>query len=319
MRIERDDAKIGLMVIVAFLLFGGLMMYRSLVALAARETLLKVRLASAADVVVGTEVQLQGLRVGQVNQIDLERHGVVYTFLATLGVQKDLLLWQGTRAVVTSKVLGGSFLELQLPAVATRLHPLDPSQVLETGVSASLGSLIEEIQGFVRNLNQGVSEVRTHLQKKGLGAVLDHPSVGRALGDLDSTLVEYRTLARNGQAVLRHGDATLQSVDQNLASTQKSLAVLQDLLERRSGELDAIVVNLAKSLQELQALSGDAQKLMKEGGPEAAAALKALNRNLKATAELVEILKAKPSRVLWGKPTTLELEKAKQKVEKEVP
>ena len=115
MIIERDDAKIGLMVIAAFLLFAGLMMHRSVTALAARETQLRVRLASASDLVVGTEVELQGLRVGQVNRIELERHGVEYTFLATLGVQKELLLWKGTRAVVISKVLGGSFLELQLP------------------------------------------------------------------------------------------------------------------------------------------------------------------------------------------------------------
>jgi len=315
MIIERDDAKIGLMVIAAFLLFAGLMMHRSVTALAARETQLRVRLASASDLVVGTEVQLQGLRVGQVNRIELERHGVEYTFLATLGVQKELLLWKGTRAVVISKVLGGSFLELQLPVLAARLEPLDPTQVLEAGSSASLGSLIEEIQGFVRNLNQGVSEIRVQLRKKGLGSVLDHPTVNRALVDLDATLVEYRTLAKDGQTVLHHGDATLQSVDQNLASTQKSLAVIQGLLERRSGELDAIVVDLARSLQELQALGGDAQRLLKAGGPEAEATLRALHRNLKATEELVEVLKAKPSRLLWGKPSASELEKARKKVE----
>ncbi|WP_005032156.1 MlaD family protein [Holophaga foetida] len=316
MKIERDDAKIGVMVIVALLLFGGLLMYRSVSALAARETRLKVRLASASDAVVGTEVQLQGFRVGQVNSIELERHGVEYTFLATLGVQKDLLLWKGTSAVMTSKVVGGSFLELKLPPVEGRKTPLDPGEVLEATNSASLGSLIEEIQGFVRNLDQGVTELRTHLQRKGLGSLLEHPAVSRTLGNLDATLAEYRTLARDGQTVARHSEASLKVLDQDLASAQKSLVVVQELLERRSDELDSIVVNLDESLQNLRTLSSDTEQLMKTSGPEAAAAIKALNRNLKAAEELLEILKNKPSRVLWGTPSSKEQEKARKKVER---
>lgn len=315
MKIERDDAKIGLMVIVALLLFAGLLLHRSVTTLAARETRLKVRLASASDVVVGTEVQLQGLRVGQVNSIELERHGVDYTFLATLGVQRNLLLWKGTRIIVTSKVVGGSFLEFELPPIEGRKAPLDPTVELTATRSASLGSLIEEIQGFVRNLDLGVTDLRDHLQKKGLGALLEHPTVSRTMESLDRTLTEYRTLAKDGQAVARRGDATLKTLDEDLASAKKSLAIVQDLLDRRSGELDNIVVNLDESLQSLRTLSADTEKLMKTSGPEAEAAIRSLNRNLKAAEQLLEILKAKPSRVLWGTPSAREQEKARKKVE----
>ncbi|MBP1628576.1 MAG: MlaD protein [Holophagaceae bacterium] len=315
MKIERDDAKIGIMVLVALALFGGLLMYQSVAALAAREQRLRVRMASASDVVVGTEVQLQGLRVGQVNRIELERHGVEYTFVATLGVQKNLLLWKGTRAVITSKIVGGSFLELQLPQINQRQSPLDPQDMLEATRSASLGSLMEEIQGFVHNLNEGLSELRTQLHRKGAGVILEHPAVNRTLENLDSTLAEYRTLARDGQALARHGDTTLKTADQDLESAQRSLAVVQALLERRSSELDSIVVNLDKSLQELRSLSADTGKLIKNSGPEAEAAIRTLHRDLKAAEELLEILKAKPSRVLWGTPSAKEQEKARKKVE----
>jgi len=314
MRFERDDARIGVMVIVALLLFGGLALYRSVAALAARETRLRVRLKSASDLVVGTEVQLQGLRIGQVNSLELERHGVEYTFLATLGVPKEIQLWKGTKAVITSKVVGGSFLELQLPQVQDRRSALDPREVLEATPSASLGSLIEETQGLIRNLNGGVTELRSQFKDKGLGALLEHPAVGQTLGNLDATLLEYRNLAQQGQGLARRGDATLQTLDQDLESARRSLAVVQGLLERHSGELDDIVQNLARSLQSLRTLSAEGEKLMKNGGPEAEAAIRALHRDLKAAEELLELLKAKPSRAVWGSPTAKEREKARQKV-----
>lgn len=308
MKIERDDAKVGLMVLVAVALFAALFLHRSLSAIAARETRLQVRLTSASDVVVGTEVQLQGYRVGQVSQVDLERRGVEYTILATLTLPRDLALWKGTRAVINTRVLGGASVELVLSPLEARTAPLDPSEILEGTRSASLAALVEQVQGFVRNLDQGVSEVRNQLQRKGAGVLLDHPAVNRTLGNLDGTLREYRSLAQGGQH-------SLQALDRNLASAQKSLAAIEGLLERRSPELDAIVVNLDATLREMNALSSDAGKFMKEGGPEAEAALRALRRDLESAGELLELLKAKPSRVLWGKPSQAEQEAAKQKAE----
>ena len=315
MKIERDDAKIGLMVIVALLLFAGVLLHRSVTTLAARETRLKVRLASASEVLVGTEVQLQGLRVGRVDSIELERRGVEYTFLATLSVPRDLLLWRGTRVLVSSKVVGGSFLELELPPVKDRTAPLDAREELQATRSASLGSLIEEIQAFVRNLDQGVGEVRAQLRSKGMGGLLDHPPLNRSLDNLDRTLTEYRVLARDGQTVARRSDATLRTLDEDLNSARKSLAIVQDLLERRSGELDSIIENLDESLQSLRTLSTDSERLMKSSGPELESAIRTLDRNLKTAGELLELLKAKPSRALWGTPSAKEQERATEKAE----
>jgi hypothetical protein len=43
------------------------------------------------------------------------------------------------------------------------------------------------------------------------------------------------------------------------------------------------------------------------------ATLKSLNLNLNATQELLELLKAKPSRVLWGTPSEAEKAAAQKK------
>nr|WP_320131177.1 MlaD family protein [uncultured Holophaga sp.] len=308
MRIERDDARIGLMVIVALLLFAGLLLHRSYRVISTRETRLKVRLASASEVLVGTEVQLQGYRVGQVDSIELERQGVEYTFLATLSIPRELALWRGTRAVVNSRIVGGSFLELQLPPVAERKQLLDPSQVLETDRSASLASLLDQIQSLVKHLDQGVMEVRTQFSRRGAGLLLDHPSIRKPLGTLDATLGEYHALAREGRS-------TLQEADGDLASARKSLALIQELLERRSTELDSIIVNLEATLRSLRTLSEHSDALIRQGGPEAEEALRTLNRDLKSAGELLELLKAKPSRVIWGRPSAKEQEAAKRKAE----
>ena len=115
MRLEKDDAKIGLLVFLTLALFVGFIFQRSLATIFRKESHLQVRLESASDVAVGTEVQLQGLRVGQVERVRLQRDRVQYHFLADLGLRTDIVLWEGTHVLVVAKPLGGSYLDLQLP------------------------------------------------------------------------------------------------------------------------------------------------------------------------------------------------------------
>jgi len=312
MRFARDDAKVGLLVMAAVLIFGGLLFQRSLSALFKKETPLKVRLDDAGDLVVGTEVHLQGWRVGQVNRVDLEREGVRYRFVATLGLRPDILLWKGTKAVVVAKMFGGAFMDLQLPEVPARQEVLQPGTVLEGDTAASLASLIDEMQDFVRNLNGALTDLRGQFKEKGVGALLDHPDLKKALKNLDATLQDARALIKDGQTAVKHGDAAL---GRNLESLEKSLGILQGVLEKRSGEIDAIVVNLAEVLKQINGLSAETRSLLKTDGPEIEAGLKALRRNLESSEELLELLKAKPNRVVWGTPSAAEKEAAHRKVQ----
>jgi len=312
MRFARDDAKVGLLVVAAVLLFGGLLFQRSLSALFKKETLIKVRLENAGDLTVGTEVHLQGWRVGRVDHVDLAREGVQYHFVATLALQPDILLWQGTKAVVVAKLLGGSFVDLQLPEVSARSKVLEPGALLEGGTAASLASLIDEMESFVRNLNGALTELRGEFKQKGAGVLLDHPALKQALRNLDDTLAKARALIRDGQKAVKQGDAGL---TRNLASLEKSLGILQNVLETRSGEIDTIVVNLAEVLQQLNGLSAETRTLLKTEGPEIEATLKSLRRNLESSEELLELLKAKPSRAVWGTPSEAEKAAAQRKVQ----
>lgn len=312
MRLERDDAKVGLVVLAALLVFGGLLFYRSLSALLRKETAILVQLADVSDLAVGTAVQLQGLKVGRVKAIDLQREGVEYRFVATLALRPDLVLWRGTKGVVVSKLVGGSFLDLRLPEPTERREILGPGALLEGGASSSLSALIDQMQAFVGNLNGALTELRGHVRTRGLGAVLDHPQVRGTFRNLDGTLTEVRALVAEGREAVKRNDVLL---ERNLVSLERSLAVLQGVLESRREEVDAIVLHLAGVLKELEGLSAETRAFLKTSGPEAEEALKALNRNLRTSEELLQILKAKPNRVVWGTPSAAEQEAARRKAE----
>jgi ABC-type transporter Mla subunit MlaD len=314
-KLERDDAKIGLLVFLALALFLGVIFQRSLSAILRKEFRVKVDLESAENVEVGTAVQLQGLQVGAVKDIQLQRDGVRYRFLATLGLRSDILLWTGTRAQVVAKPLGGSFVDLILPPAQARAAILPPASVIPGAPGASLGAVLESVHRLVNDLDQGVAEVRSHLRQEGLGALLDHPQVSRTLGDLRSTLGAYGRLAEDGRVLVRHGDASLRTADQGLASLDRSLASVRKLLEDRSGDLDAALRHLAATLRELEAFSKELAPLIRKAGPGAEGSVKALERDLRSLEELLEILKAKPNRVIWGKPSPAEREAASRKVQ----
>jgi len=311
-KFARDDARVGLLVVTAALIFGGILFQRSLRALFKKETPIQVRLENVSDLVVGTEVHLQGLRVGQVNAIEPTLEGVQYHFVASLGISPTIVLWKGTRGVVVSKLLGGAYLDLQLPDVNARTQVLEPGAILEGDTAGSLPMLIDQMQDFVRNLNGALTDLRGSFKEKGLGAIFDHPDIKKALKDLDATLLQAQALILAGQHTVKGVDEAL---GRDLASLEKSLTIIHGLLEKRGGDIDEILVNLSIALKQFNALSTEARAMLKADGPEFEATLKALNRNLRSTEDLVEILKAKPNRLVWGKPSEKEKEEARRKVQ----
>lgn len=315
MRFERDDAKIGLLVFAALALFTGLILHRSVSAAVKHENVLRVRLDNVADLAVGTEVLLQGLHVGQVDRIELQHEGVRYAFIATCSIRPDITLWNGTHAAVSSKGIGSSFLEIQLPPDTARTQILPAGSLIPGERGASIGSVVDEAHALLRNLNQSVDELRGHLRTQGLGAVLDHPQIHRVLVDLDETVKGFHQVASDSSALTVAGARSLQSLDRSLASLEKTMATLQTILEKRTDDVNAIVQNLSGVLKELQGLSGEIRGIVQGSGPEIDANLKALHRNLTATETLLEILKAKPNRIIWGTPSAKEQEAAQKRVD----
>ena len=314
MRRQRDDAKIGLLVFLTLALFLGFLFQRSLSAVLKKEFHLQVLLANASDVAEGTEVQMQGLRVGQVKGVKVQLDGVEYRFLADLGLRTDIVLWEGTQIEVVAKPLGGAFLDLRLPPPAARVRPLAADTVLSGTTGPTLATLVGGIDHLVRNLDGTVTDLRTQFQKKGAGVVLDHPQVAAVLANLQETLKAFQVLARQGQGLAQRGGDELTVVDRSLASLEKSLGAVQKLMENRSGDLDGIIQHLAGTLAQTETLTRDLNALLAKTGPGSHEVIKALERNLRSTEELLELLKAKPSRLVWGTPNETEKEAAARRV-----
>jgi len=315
MRLEKDDAKIGLLVFLTLALFVGFIFQRSLATIFRKESHLQVRLQSAADVAEGTEVQLQGLRVGQVEKVRLQRDRVQYHFLADMGLRTDIVLWEGTKVLVVAKPLGGSFLDLQLPPPAERREALAPETILAGASGPSLATLVADIDALVENINRGVDELRGQLQARGVGVLLEHPQVRTVLLNLNQTLQSFQQLAEEGGGLARQGGGSVKNLDRALASMQQVIDQIHALLSDRQGDLDAIVVHLAGTLKEMESLGKELRVVIQDRGPEAGESLKSLDRTLRSAEEMLELLKVKPNRVVWGKPTQAERDEAAKKVE----
>ena len=315
MKMERDDAKIGLLVLLSLGLFLGFLFQRSLTAMLRKEFHLQIMLANASDVTEGTEVQLQGLRVGQVEAVRIRRQGVEYRFLVRLGLRNDIVLWEGTQAVIVTKPLGGANVDLQLPPPAARRQALAPDTILTGARGPTLGTLLEGVDSLVRNLDLTVTEVRVQFEQRGAGVVLDQPQVSAVLRNLQATLQAFELLAKGSQGLVVHGDQTMTGVDRSLASLGKSLAEVQKVLEDRTGGIDQIAQNLGSTLKEIQVLGRELNTLLADSGPAAQSIIKALDRNLNASEELLEILKAKPNRLVFGTPSDAERAAATQRVQ----
>jgi len=318
MNFEKQDARLGLLVLVALALFVGLVAYKNAGVVTERTYPLVVRLEQMEGLAPGADVQLKGYRVGSVERVDLRQEGLDYHFLARIAVREDIKLWRGTRATLAPKGVGSVMLDLRLPDLAQRVVPLAAGDEIPGDSGVSIAGVLERADHLMASLQAGVDGLRTRLERRGLGDVLDHPSVHQALVSLDGTLREFQTLAKESRGLVGHADRSMGEADKALASLDQSLATVRNLMDKRGPELDQILVSLAATLKQAEAFMG---RFADQDHPELAQSLKSLRRSLASVEELLEILKQKPSRVVWGTPSDAEREKAKKSVEagKQVP
>lgn len=311
MRFDRDDAKVGLLVIGSLLLFGSLLFQRSFSALFKKEQIVKARFQDVSDLTIGTGVHLQGLRIGHVNKIELVEKDQQFSFLATLSLRPDIPLWKGTQLALNTRILGGSVLELKFPIETDRTHGLEEDAILESTQSSSLNTLLAQLQDTVSNFNGLITDLRGPIERQGPSAFLDHPDLRTGFKNLNTTLVALQSLIAQGQT-------TVTNLDQELSSSLKHLRgvlePMEGLMTRQGPELEVAIDTLNRTLQDMEKLSQETRQMIGEVGPESSKALEALNRNLESTEELLEILKQKPSRVVWGTPKAKEIEAAKERV-----
>ena len=314
MNFEKQDARLGLLVLAALALFVGLVVYKNAGAVTERTYPLVVRLEQMEGLAPGTDVQLRGYRVGSVERVDMRQAGKDYHFLARIAVREDIQLWRGTRATLAPKGVGSVMLDLKLPEVAERTVLLAAGEEIPGDAGVSIAGVLERTDHLMASLQAGVDSLRSRIERKGLGDVLDHPSVHQALLSLDGTLREFQALAKDSRGLVGHADHSMGEADKALASLDQSLSAVRALMERRGPEVDQILVSLAATLKQAEAFMG---RFNAEGSPELEQSLKSLRRSLASVEELLALLKQKPNRVVWGTPSDAERERARRAMEAE--
>lgn len=309
MNFEKQDARLGLLVLVSLALFLGLVAYKNAGAVTERTYPLVVHLDQMEGLAPGTDVQLKGYRVGSVQRVDLRQEGKDYHFLARIAVREDIRLWRGTRATLAPKGVGSVMLDLRLPDLAERTVPLAAGEEIPGDTGVSIAGVLERTDRLMASLQAGVDGLRSRIERKGLGDLLDHPSVRQALRSLDGTLREFQALAKDSRGLVGHADRSMGEADKALVSLDKSLATVRTLMEKRGPELDQILVSLAATLKQAEAFMG---RFTAEDHPDLQQSLHSLRRSLASVEELLEILKQKPSRAVWGTPSEAERQKAKK-------
>jgi phospholipid/cholesterol/gamma-HCH transport system substrate-binding protein len=312
MNFEKQDVRLGLLVLTAMALFLGLVAYKNAEAVTERTYPLVVRLDQMEGLAPGTDVQLKGYRVGAVKKVDMRQEGKDYSFLAQIAVREDIKLWRGTRAVVAPKGVGSVMLDLRLPELASRAQLLAAGDEIPGDSGVSIAGVLDRADHLMASLQAGVDGLRSRIERKGLGDVLDHPSVRQALVSLDGTLREFQALAKESRGLVGHADHSMGEADKALASLDKSLASVRGLMDKRGPELDQILVSLAATLKQAETFMG---RFTAEDHPELEQSLKSVRRSLASVEELLELLKQKPSRAVWGTPSGADREKAKKAVE----
>jgi ABC-type transporter Mla subunit MlaD len=314
MKFEKQDARLGLLVLISLALFLGLVAYKNAGAVTERTYPLLVRLDEMEGLAPGTDVQLKGYRVGAVERVDMRQEGKDYTFVARINLRDDIKLWRGTRANLAPKGVGSVMLDLRLPEMAERTVLLVAGDEIPGDSGVSIGGVLERADHLMASLNAGVDGLRARIEKKGLSDVLDHPSIRQALASLDGTLREFQALAKDSRGLVGKADHSMGEADKALASLDQSLTTVRGLLEKRGPELDQILVSLAATLKQAEAALG---RFNADGYPEMEQSLKSLRRSLASVEELLALLKQKPNRALWGTPSDAERERARKALEAE--
>jgi len=314
MNFEKQDARLGFFVLLAIALLAGLVAYKNAGAVTERTYPLQVRLEQMEGLAPGMDVQLKGYRIGAVERVDMRQEGKDYLFVAHINVREGIQLWRGTRASLAPKGVGSVMLDLHLPPLAQRQVLLAPGEELPGDAGVSIAGVMERADHLMASLTAGVDGLRARVEQKGLGDLLDHPPVRQALLSLDTTLRDFQALAKDSRGLVGHADRSMGEADKALATLEQSLTTVRALLDKRGPELDQILVSLAATLKQAETFMG---RFAAEDQPELEQTLHSLRRSLASVEELLQLLKQKPSRVLWGTPSEAERDKARQAVEAE--
>lgn len=257
---------------------------------------------------VGSLVQYNGLRVGEVRQLQLDPQDP-RRVLADMEVSAATPINQGTRARLAIANITGAA-NILLSTDNPQSPPLERS---EDGLSvivaepSAIGSLLGNSEALFANVNELVQQGAKLLSPEnidGIGRIIDNlervsDELIQSRAGLGETLNELTQAAREAQAVMRDARELLANADKMLAT--RGMPILD--------EGQRAMQALARSGEQLeQLLSRNQGALDKglQGVAEIGPAVQEMQRSLSTLNRILSRLEDDPAGYLTGKPPTRE-------------
>jgi phospholipid/cholesterol/gamma-HCH transport system substrate-binding protein len=238
---------------------------------------------------VGSLVQYNGLRVGEVRQLQLDPADP-RRVLADMEISAATPINQGTKArMAIANITGAANIQLSTdnPQAPPLQKPEDSPPIILAEPSA-IGSLLGNSEALFANVNEVVEQGAKLLSPENIG------SIARIIGNLErvsdelvesraglgETLNELTQAARDAQTVMREASTLLANADRMLvargepmlAEGQKAMQALaqssqqlEQLLSRNSGALDRGLQGISEVgpvMQELQRSLGTLNRIL---------------------------------------------------------
>ena len=214
-------------------------------------------------------IKLNGVPVGQVKSTELlqERGNVV---LVTLDINRNIILTKGTKAMLTSELLGGSALVLQIPTGAPRLKEGDTLTAdSEKGIQALLQEKALPVVKNADSLIVSLNKIINQFDKTGY-------ALNKLLTTTDQTALGINGMVEQNRQAIAATLANINALSSALIETEKGIKPILGNLQTTTDSLKALrlgetlaqanaaVATLQKSLTALEQGQGTAGKLLKD-------------------------------------------------------
>ncbi|MDR3570307.1 MAG: MlaD family protein [Syntrophobacteraceae bacterium] len=287
MQVFRSEIRVGLVVLISFILFvSGIFVVSGIRSLWSDKKTLTILFRYCDGITAGAPVRWAGLEVGQVQRIRIAP-GVSDRIAVTVGISPKVRVRKDSSAQIRDLgMMGSKYVEIspgsagspELPSGATMegKSPASLSQIIETGGKVASG-LVE----LVRESKQLVSEVRSDYQIKqtienanallvelrkntaDLGPIMKNVRkvTGEGGRQITGLIGEVRRTNRQLQRRLGSvGDQvtkTMGQADKGLAEVQKTVKGVRSVVDSNKDNIDSILAHLNETSRNLDALSED--------------------------------------------------------------
>lgn len=283
-----NEIRIALVAVVGIVvLYFGLQFLKGLT-LFSSDNRYFVKFDNISGLSVSSPIYANGYRVGVVEDIvfDFERHGDI---TAVVGIDKKMKLPKGSKAEISSDMLGNVKLELVLGAITDGL--LNPGDTIrgsmETGLMSQAATMVPQIQAMLPKLDSILASVNALLADPALANSLHH--VDQITAGLTTTTMELNRLTAS---LNRQMPQMLKNADGVLANTNELTHSLNELdLAQTMASVNATLQNVEQMTAKLNSNEGTLGLLMRDPG-----LYQSLNATMLHTDSLMMDLKAHPKR-----------------------